>query len=149
MALITLLERSEQEQSLKVSTNDARPAGVPALHPTHAFIFPYRHQKRVCNEIFLFLLWQSNNSIWLLNKIKTTHQFIINKTLRHGKTSEYINVLEHFPYQLDYKREAPVFHLLHYLLYNVQFLISFVIFTKELLFKFDLVTISGKLYLTL
>lgn len=134
MTLI-ILENVRTRTKSKVSTNGARPAGVPALRPPPAFICPYRHQTRVCNEIFLFLLWPSNNSIWLLNKIKTTHQFIINKTFRQGKASGYINVLKHFPYPLGYKRDTPMFHLMHYPLYNLQFLISFLLFYRSTTFE--------------
>lgn len=92
-----------QEQRLKSLQMMPGLRGVPPLHLLCAFIFLYHQQIRVCNEIFLFLQWPSKNSTWLPNKIKKTHQFIINKTFRQCQTFEYIHGLEYFTCPPGYK----------------------------------------------
>lgn len=82
----------KQEQRLKSLQMMPGLRGVPPLHLLCAFIFLYHQQIRVCNEIFLFLQWPSKNSTWLPNKIKKTHQFIINKTFSVKLLNTYMGL---------------------------------------------------------
>lgn len=117
MTLITILENTVSRTKPGVSTNDARPAGSSGSSPTPCFIFSYRHQTRVCNEIFVFLLWPIQYGC--LIKIKKTHQFILSKTFRQFQILKYINVLEYFICPPSCMRDISMFYLIHYSLYNL------------------------------